>query len=145
MQTIHQEILVVNDVGIGPAAVTSTATGTSVDALDYDELLAFIRFGAITGTSVVGTLKLQDSPDNSTWTDVTGAGFTAVSETSDNTFQFARVNAQGLNRYVRLVLTVAGTNPSITCYGGIILGSPRSKPVAGHGSAQFNLNPAVTS
>lgn len=62
------------------------------------------------------SFKLQDSPDDSTYTDI-GA---AVSALSANVGSSIVLNGTIKQRYVRLALTEAGTTPSLT-YGPVYL------------------------
>lgn len=93
-----------------PAARTATNNGTTIDLADVNQNEIVYYTGVWTdGTH---TPKLQDSPDNSTWTDVTAANqvgsFTAVSSSAgQNAFQ--AVSYIGPQRYVRLVITRSGT------------------------------------
>jgi hypothetical protein len=90
---------------VGPAAITASTNGTSVDLAIYDGATAYVLAG--TKTDGTHTPKLQDSPDNSTWTDVAAANligsFAAI---ATNTNQ--KVGYTGANRYLRGVTTVSG-------------------------------------
>ena len=75
------------------------------------------------------TAKLQDSPDNSVWTDVAAGDQEGV--LSDlRTTEVQRVGYKGMERYVRAVLTLAGTTPIIDASALVIRGNPRKAPVA---------------
>jgi hypothetical protein len=108
---LYNRIGVVLDVT--PAAHTTTTTSTGIDRTAYegnsDALVGVLVTGAWTdGTH---TCKLQDSPDNSVWTDVAAVylqgAFVAVSGTGQqNALQ--KVGYLGIQRYVRAVDTVSG-------------------------------------
>jgi hypothetical protein len=91
-----------------PDLLTETEEGDAVDLLQADGLCFAVQVvGTVSGTSPSMTGKMQESSDNSTWTDITGAVFTAVT---------AAVNTQVINfhrtkRYVRHYATIAGNNP----------------------------------
>ena len=64
--------------------------------------------GPVTGTGPSLAGKIQESSDNSTWTDVTGATFTTVTASNNiQTIVFDRTK-----RYLRHARTVAGTSPT---------------------------------
>jgi len=60
------------------------------------------------GTGSRFTVKLQESDDNSTWTDVSGAttGLLLESASADESFYFGGVSTQKLKKYVRAHLAV---------------------------------------
>src|SRR5918994_6268513 len=67
-----------------PATVNDTTGGTGIDMLEADgRCFATQIVGTVGGTSPSLTGKIQESADNSTWTDVTGATFTAVTASSN--------------------------------------------------------------
>ena len=89
---------------LAPAAVTATATGPGVDTGGAGTVAFILNPGVRTdGTH---TPKLQESADNSTFTDVaTGDQLGLWAVVASNTLQ--TVGYVGRLRYVRLVLTVA--------------------------------------
>ena len=57
-----------------PAARTATVTGTGFDVSNYIGNITFSQsVGTVTGTTPTLDGKIQDSADNSSFTDVTGA------------------------------------------------------------------------
>ena len=94
-----------------PATVNDTNNGAAIDLLDADgPCFAIQVVGTIGGTSPSLTGKIQESADNSTWTDVAGAAFTAVTAASNvQTITFERTK-----RYLRHFRTVSGTSPSFS-------------------------------
>lgn len=105
-----------------PAAVTATANGTGVDTQGYDDAVVLLEVGAVTGTTPSMTVKIQESDDNSTFADVTGATFTAV--TAANNSQILRLTELNVTRkrYVRAVATISGTTPNFTFGCEVIMG-----------------------
>jgi hypothetical protein len=95
------------------AARTTTANGTGVD-------LAAVKGGATiildsaagTGTTPTLDVKLQSSPDNSTWTDIPGAVFAQVVAVASQ--QILGIDVVKCQRYIRTVSTITGTTPSFT-------------------------------
>ena len=127
-----------------PAAHTATLTGASFDrevgpagdiGAPYEALDIILDVGAWTdGTH---TPKLQDSPDNSVWTDVPAAGqlgvFTAITATGQQN-KVQRVSYVNVVRYVRCVVTVSGATTG-AIYGVIAVGAyPRNLPTVASGS-----------
>ena len=100
---------------LAPAARTATANGTGVDLKDYIGQAKVILHSALgTGTTPTLDVKLQDSDDNSTFADITGATFTQVTDAAAS-LQAIGVDVDKVKRYVRAVATIGGTTPSFTC------------------------------
>lgn len=92
----------------GKRTDTAATNGSSVDtsaSLSFG-LQAYLQVFAFTGTSV--TVKLQDSADNSSWSDITGAAFTAATGITTERIQTGRT--QTVRRYVRAVTTGTFSN-----------------------------------
>ena len=95
------------------AARTATANGTGVDVTDYEGMAEVVLDSAAgTGTSPTQDVKLQDSADNSTFADITGATFTQVVKAASQ--QNISVDLSKARQYVRAVTTIGGTTPSFT-------------------------------
>ena len=102
------------------AARTSTVTATGIDVSSYKGgLIVQQLVGVVSGTTPTLDGKLQSSPDNSTWSDISGATFTQV--TASDSFQKIGVQVTAGARYLRYVGTIAGTTPSFTM-GVVLLG-----------------------
>lgn len=107
---------------VPPTAITATGNGTAVDrgtSLSNDgSAQAFTLFGAAAAIHVTAysgftsvAVKLQHSADNSSWSDLTGGGFTSITAIGSQRILVAR--GVQVNRYVRAVTTVTGSG-SIT-------------------------------
>jgi hypothetical protein len=111
LRAICQEQVIVPQ--IGPKAITTTTNGTALDlsATDADAIV----FNPGVWTDGTHTPKLQDSPDNSTWTDVTAANQvgTLAAITSTPTAVVQQVSYIGPQRYLRPVITVAGATTGV--------------------------------
>lgn len=104
-----------------PAIVTSTANTSSVDRLNYAGSNAVVTLAcgpAAAGTAPTLDVKIQDSADNSSFADVSGATFTQVTTTAS--IQHISLALDGCRRYLRAVLTVGGTDTP-TFYPAIVL------------------------
>ncbi len=111
---------------IDPATYNTNQTGTGVDLRDYDAAMAVVQSGALTdGTH---TPKLQESDDDSTYTDVAAADLDgSFSNIAANAVQ--RVGYRGGKRYIRVFVTSNGATGAI--YGASIArGKPHIAPVA---------------
>ena len=99
---------VVNLLAPVSAANTAAATGTGVDLQDYEGKVIITQHHGI-GT---GTLdgKIQDSADNASFADVSGATFTQ--ETTTAGIQKLALNPKEIRRYIKYVGTVV-TGPQI--------------------------------
>lgn len=97
---------------------TAATNGTSVDqaAATSFGAQAYLQVTAFTGTDC--TVHIQDSADNSSFSDVSGLVFTAT--TAAATFQrLATSNTATLRRYVRAITSTSGGFTSITF--GVVL------------------------
>ena len=94
-----------------PATITSTATSAGVDITSFEgKLKCTLNVGAVSGTSPVNTAKLQDSADDSTYADISGATYSAVS--AANSIESIAVDTRSTDKYIRAVQTLTGTSPS---------------------------------
>lgn len=112
------------------AARTATANGTGLDLtatvsaqhkpFNYvREFKAIVSCGTVSGTTPTLDLKVQDSDDDSTYADISGATFAQLTAAGREEIHF-RTN----KRYVRVVATIGGTTPSFT-FSVVILGYER--------------------
>tara|TARA_R100000664_G_C2639268_1_gene65064 strand:+ start:72 stop:452 length:381 start_codon:yes stop_codon:yes gene_type:complete len=87
--------------------LASSGNGSGVDLQGYEGSAAFVLSSEAMGSSVTLAMKLQESANNSDWSDVTDGGFTT---TAANTAAFEQIalNVSDLKRYVRAASTVAG-------------------------------------
>lgn len=84
-------------------AASYTLVGTGVDVSGYGALV-MLESGT-NGTSGTVDVKIQESDDNSTFTDWTGGAFTQVTTSNDNATQEKQYT--GTKQYIRVVSTVA--------------------------------------
>jgi len=89
--------------GSHDVAASYSLVGTSVDVLGYS-VLVFLESGT-NGSGGTVDVKLQDSDDNITFTDVSSGAFTQVTEANDNATQEKAYT--GGRQYLRVVCTVA--------------------------------------
>lgn len=101
------------------ATETKTAAfdGTGVDLKDYDGDIVVIFNATAAGSGKTAAFRLEESDDNSTYTAITGGGFTNVGNTASK--QTKVINRDELKRYVRLSMTSITSEGStiVTCNG----------------------------
>jgi len=92
-------------------AASYSLVGSSVEVSGYDVLVNLVSGTNGTGGKV--DVKLQESNDDSTWSDVTSGAFTQVTEANDNAVQEKAYT--GAYLYIRVLATVA----TATCDFGV--------------------------
>ena len=100
--------------GKATGAVTSTATSSAIDLLEYDgDVLLVLDCAAGTGTSPTLDVKITNSYASSgTYTDLSGATFTQVTDSAS--MQTLVINKDSAERYIKIVQTITGSSPSFT-------------------------------
>lgn len=116
--------------GLAAAARTATVNGSGADlwgvAGRAREVIAVLSSAAGTGTTPTLDVKLQESDDNSSFTDIAAANIAGGAQfaqvTTVASFQERIYRPQ--KRYVRAVATIGGTTPSFTCAVILFAGDP---------------------
>ena len=100
--------------GKATGAVTSTATSSHIDLLEYDgDVLLVLDCAAGTGTSPTLDIKLTEcATTGGTYTDLSGATFTQVTDSAS--MQTLVINKDSAERYIKIVQTITGSSPSFT-------------------------------
>ena len=112
---------------LAPAARIATANGSGVDLASFAS--ATVAFSVGTITDGTHTPKVQESDDNSTFTDVAAADLIGtLAALASNVNQ--RVGYRGTKRYIRAVTTIAGATTGGVYAGVVIRGDARKQPVA---------------
>ena len=141
---LHQSA-VASSVAIQSLTGSSAVNQTGIDiatSFIAESAMVHVRAEIASGTPATSTVawKLQESSDNSAWTDATDNTGTVIGATLNvktvAVDSYARVEGLGLQRkrYLRLVYTptfTGGTSPAILVYGQIIAtpGSGQQRPV----------------
>jgi len=89
-------------------ANTAAATGTGVDLVDYEGPVVIVQNHGVSTGTLDG--KIQDSADNSSFADVTGAAFTQSTTTAD--IKSIALQSKQVRRYIRYLGTVV-TGPQV--------------------------------
>jgi hypothetical protein len=100
--------------------VNDINNGSSIDMIDADgRCFAVQLIGTVTGTTPSLAGKMQESSDNTTWTDVPNAAFASVTAANNvQTIVFDRTK-----RYLRHFRTVGGTSPTFAL--GVLIGEQK--------------------
>ena len=90
--------------------LASSANGSGVDLQSYEGSAAFVLSSEAMGSSVTLAVHLEESANNSDWSDVSQNGKGAFTTTAANTAAFEQIalNVSDLKRYVRSAAVVAG-------------------------------------
>jgi len=108
-------------------ARTASANGTGVDLQGYDGALAIITADTITdGTH---TPKLQESDDNSTFTDVGSTDQVGTALVAITAASVQRIAYIGAKRYIRVVVTVSGATTGGKYAACVVRGYPSRQPL----------------
>jgi hypothetical protein len=127
------------------AAQTASFNTGSVDMQKFRRALFILDIGAVSGTSPTIDAKLQESTDNSTFTDLSGNNVSITQITTANHTVTLEVRAGQLTkRYVRVAVTIGGTTPSFTCCAIPIGGEAIEKPGNANNAAQVDQQKVVS-
>lgn len=98
-----------------PAALTATTTGSAIDVSGFHGLCDMVLNSAATGgAGMTSDVKLTHcDTSGGTYTDVTNGAFAQVTNAAASC-QTLILNADSLKKYVKVVHTLAGTNPTVT-------------------------------
>jgi len=92
-------------------SLSAGANHTGVDIKDVEgSLLLLLSTQNVSGTSPTLDIHIEDSPDNSTYTDVSGKSFTQVTDAAAS-FQSMKIDSRAVDRYIRAVSALGGTSP----------------------------------
>lgn len=87
----------------------SSTTTSSIDLQSYSGQLALVLDAhKVAGTNPTLNVKIQDSADDSSYADVSGAAFTQV--TTADSVQKMVLSKDGLRRYIKAVIAIGGTS-----------------------------------
>lgn len=106
---------------------TASANGTGVDMKGYDGALVIVAAGTITdGTH---TPKVQESDDDSTYTDVAAADLKGTALVAITTDSEQRVSYVGSKRYIRAATTVSGATTGGMYVAYVVRGLAAREPL----------------
>ena len=100
---------------LGADSRSASANGTGFDLQGSNdaegEAIVILDSEAGSGTSPTLDVKLQDSANNSDWSDISGKTFTQVTDGGAG-FEKISINCNDVRRSVRAVATLGGTTPA---------------------------------
>lgn len=99
---------------IRPQVATADVDGQSVDLRGADSVLIAVSVGAMTDDASDSTVTLEESDNNSDWTDVADADILGTEPTlaADTAYQFGYI---GQARYVRATFTLGTATNAAVC------------------------------
>lgn len=99
---------------IRPQVATADVDGETVDLRGADSALVAVSVGAMTDDASDSTVTLEESDDDSTWTDVADADILGSEPTiaADTAYQFGYI---GTARYIRAKFTVGTATNAAVC------------------------------
>ncbi len=106
---------------------TASANGTGFDlegsnGAEGEAIIILSSDAASAGTDPTLDVKLQESSDNSTFTDISGATFTQVTDAAQ-ALEKITINTNDVKRYLRAVGTIGGTSsPAFTYSVALVYG-----------------------
>ena len=113
---------------LSTAITAATNNGTGVDCLGYEKA-KLIFYSAPSGTGTTSDAKLQESSDNSSFSDVTSATFTQVTTAGGAKLYVMDINLSKRSRYLRISHTGAGGSAAGTVYAVFELYNARNMAV----------------
>ena len=87
--------------------LASSANGSGVDLQGYEGSAAFVLSSEAGSSGVTYAVHIEESADNSSWSDVTNGAFTTT-DANTASFQQIDLNISDLKRYCRAAAVVAG-------------------------------------
>lgn len=117
---------------LAPASYTAASNGTGVDRSGFESAAVVFNTGVAGGTTPSFTFVVQESDDNSTFTDVAAANLQGTPPVvTASGAGAAVVGYLGSKRYIRAIAkTVSGTSPTLLAEATVLLGHARSAPTA---------------
>ena len=105
---VHGELLASNLIA---GTYTADANGAGADLQGYQGVLKIVLdSGAGGGTTPTLDVKIQDSADDSSFTDVMGKTFVQI--TTIASLQSLGIDTRAVRRYIRAVIAITGTSPT---------------------------------
>jgi len=110
---------------LGADSRSASANGTGFDLQGSNdaegEAIVILDSEAGSGTSPTLDVKLQESANNSDWSDISGATFTQVTD-GGAALEKISINTNDVERYVRAVATIGGSTPAFVSAVSIVYG-----------------------
>lgn len=131
---------VVSDYTFRPVSRTANANGTGIDfGNSAVACAAILNVGTASGTNPTCDVKMQESTDNTTFTDISGATFTQA--TAANTREVIRFLTT--KRYVRAAFTIGGTSTPTFLFGVDVFGQKKFMAGVGVSQSGYSRSPGT--
>jgi len=123
------------------AITVATVAGTGVDCRNASEVMAVMDVAALGGTAPTLDVTVHESDALAgTYTAIAGAVFPQFTATIDDREVVGRVNMRNRTKpFLKLVAIGAGTTPTGSFCGGLVLVSPTNAPLAPVNTLAFNV------
>jgi hypothetical protein len=105
----------------GASAVTQVSA--ALDTKGMEQVTVILSTGVIVATGTIN-VKIEDSPDNSVWSDLAGAAFAEQSTGDDDLVFSGKIKCNQVSTPVQRYLRISGTAAvALAEYGVVMLGS----------------------
>lgn len=122
----------IDDLSIAAA----TGVGNAVDTLGFEDCLVILDTG--TANTGLSTCKITEcDTSGGSYTDITGAAFTAITTSNDVALYVGRINLEKRKRYLQFSYVSAGTVTDATCI--FLLTSGQVVPVTQQNTVSFSV------
>lgn len=132
MKDLYNELAVINSIPAGTSVTDNTVTnGSAADLSNGNGAMAVINTGTLASASATFAVKLQDSPDGITWTDVDSSlvvGSANFTFSDDN--KCFKLGYIGNQQYLRPVITPSGNAAAAAFSASVIVGGRMKQPPA---------------
>lgn len=113
-------------------STNTTTSGETIDRADYLGIEYFVKLETVAGTGVFA-LKVQESDDGSSWSDVSTEetlGVASFDASTDSADDVKRIGTVSKKRYSRLQIVSTGVATGSAFNAMVVLTTPRDEPVA---------------
>jgi len=117
---------------LAPQAIAAAAVinGSSLDCAGYESLLVQVEAGAIANTANYSlSVKLQESADNSSFSDISGAATPTLLNAGQNAPYLLSVNLSERKRYLRAVATGGSAGGGLLAVSFTLAGGRHLPPI----------------
>lgn len=125
---------------VDPVELTASSTSiTGTDTLQFEWITVSMYVGTVTGTTPTMDLKMQECDTlGGTYADISGAAFTQVIASNDDTLYIARIKASNVERFLRPHITISGTSPVYPMSVSMVLTGPETS-IAAAATFEFSV------
>jgi hypothetical protein len=130
MKDLYNNIEIRKALDLSAISTDTDTNGIAIDCTGFDSIVFSLACTARTdGTA---TMSIEESDDNSTWSDVPSARIQGTATALDAANEHDKIGAIVGMKYARLVVTTASTSSGLSVIGHAVLGNAQKAPVATH-------------